>query len=368
MKFSCYKEDLADALKVVMPAVAVKPQMPVLSGVYLKADNNVLEIHANNITNGTIVRIPINTEEPGEIVVAGKKFQECAANMPDRTVSCYTENNSFAVQSGSATVRLLTMTTQDFPKVKSPDAENSFKIRTNVLQNLIRRTSFAASREEGIRPIFSGCNFEIRKNLINVVATNTHRLAFAKTSIEYDSDPFAFIVPASTLNALLNRLDPKDADNFVTVCSTNRAVAFQFDNVFTTARLIEGIFPSTDKIIPTNSTTSVQVNAADLKKAIDIVALMAKETEYNTIKLSIHNNMIEIFANSNEIGSAEQIIEATVEGEELGIAFNYNYLTDVLKVVDAPDINIAFNGQFSPALVTVPGDDNFKYVVTPVRA
>ena len=123
MKFSCYKNDLTEALQFVIKAVAVKPMTPILAGIYLKAEGSMLELQANNFSTGIITRIPVNTEVSGETVVSGKRFQEFVRNMPDDTITFSDEdsNNTLSIESGGANVQLLTMAAGDFPKVKTPD-------------------------------------------------------------------------------------------------------------------------------------------------------------------------------------------------------------------------------------------------------
>lgn len=367
MKFSCYKDDLRDALKAVMPAVAVKPQTPILSGVYVKAEDSAIEIHGNNYAIGVIAKIPASIEESGEVVVSGKKFQEFVANLSARTISCDVEDNVLHISSDGANVTLLTMPAEDSPKVKVIESADTFAVRQSVLHDLIRKTSFAASNDKGARPVFTGVNFDFHDGYLSCVATNTHRLAIAKIPFTCDRESFNFVVPAAALNNVLARINPKDHEDNVTVSFTGRYVAFTVDNIFMTVRLREGQFPSIDRIIPTDSTTRVTVNVAEFKEALGIVGLMAKETEYNTAKLFVAADSIEITARSAEVGDAVKSVEATIEGNDLEIAFNVSYLADVLRVVDSEKINIAFNGQYSPAAVTMPGDDDFIYVVTPVR-
>jgi len=368
MRFSCYKDDLNDAMQFAIRAVAVKPQTPVLSGIYLRAEGSVLEVQANNYSMGIIVRIPVNTEESGEIVVSGKRFQEFVRNMPDNTITFYDEDNTLVMESGGANVRLLTMTTQDFPKVRMPESENSFKIRTSVLHELIRKTVFAAARnEEGARPIFTGVCFELVENRIALIATNTHRLALTRELLPAAYNAMSFVVPAETLRGIMNRIDPKEPDNYVTVSYSRRYVTFTFDNVFVTARLIEGSFPPYDRVIPTSSLTSVTVNTKEFKEALDLVALMSKETEYNTVRFVFNEEGIEISSDSPEIGGAAKTVEAYIGGEELDIAFNAAYIAEVLKVIDTKKVNIALNDKYSPAAFTETENENFIYIATPVR-
>jgi len=367
MKFSCYKNDLSEALQFVIRAVAVKPMTPILAGIYLKADGTLLEMQANNFSTGIRTQIPVNTEAPGEIVVTGKRFQEFVRNMPDDTITFHDEDNTLVIESGGANVELLTMSPADFPKVKTPETESSFSIRTNTLRDLIRKTVFAVAKDD-TRPIFTGCCFEVRGDQISLVATNTHRLALAKEELPEAFGDCVFVVPADTLRGLLSRIDPRDSDNYIRVDYSTRYLTFTFDNVFVTSRLIEGMFPPYDRVIPTSSTTQVNVNTADFKAAIDFVALMSKETEYNTVKLVFSGEGIEISSNSPEVGGAVKRVEADFNGDELEISFNVDYIADVLRVIDSSRVNIALNDRYSPAAFTEPDNDSYVYVATPVRA
>ena len=369
MKFNCYKEDLSDALQFAIKAVAVKPMTPILAGIYLKAEGSTLELQANNFSTGIITKIPINTETSGEVVVSGKRFVEFVRNMPEETITFSDEDNGniLTMQSGGADVELLTMTAADFPKVKTPETDKSFKIRTSVLRNLIRKTVFAVSKDDS-RPLFTGCCFEIKGNKISLVATNTHRLALAVEELSDTYDESAFIVPAETLRGLMARLSSAQGENYVTINYSTRYLTFDFDNVFMNARLIEGQFPSYDRVIPSSSTTDVRVKRDDFKRVVEFIALMSKETEYNTIKLVFGDGNIEISSNSPEVGGATWNVDAEIAGNDLDISFNVDYISDVLKVIDSEYVCIALNDRFSPAAFTEPNNDNYVYVATPVRA
>ena len=368
MKFSCYKSDLTEALQFVIRAVAVKPMTPILAGIYLKAEGSMLELQANNFSTGIITRIPVNTEVKGETVVSGKRFQEFIRNMPDDTITISDEDsgNTLAIESGGAAVELLTMAAGDFPKVKTPETDNSFKIRTTALRDLIRKTVFAVAKDDS-RPIFTGCCFEIKGNKISLVATNTHRLALAAEQLNNAYNDCSFVVPAETLRGLMLRIDPKDVENYVTINYSTRYLTFTFDNVFVTSRLIEGTFPPYDRVIPASSATQVTVDSVEFKNAVEFVSLMSKETEYNTVKFVFANGGIEISSTSPEIGGAVKNVEAQIDGDELEISFNVNYIVDVMRIVDAKEINIALNDRYSPAKFTEPDNPDYVYIATPVR-
>lgn len=368
MRFACYKNDLTEALAFVIKAAAVKPQTPVLSGIYLRAADGMLELQANNNTTGISAKIPVSVEEPGETVVSGKRLVEFARNLPDDTITFFTDGNALAMESGGAHVELLTMEPLDFPKVAPEPPTQSFKIKLAILADLVRRTVFAVAKDDS-RPAFTGVQFIMRGDDITAIATNTHRLALAKDKLEEDcGDILQFIVRGDTLRDLLTRLVNKEPTEYVTInYNDGKSVAFVFENVLMTSRLIEGLFPPVDRIIPAESATHIICHTAELRKAIGLIALMAKETEFNTVKLDISHDALELSANSSHIGGATQPVEISFDGDPLTISFNVDYITDVLRAVTADKLEFAFNDRYSPAKVTEVGNDDYIYIVTPVR-
>ncbi len=368
MKFTCSKNDLSEALQTVSRAVANKPQMPILSGVYIRAEGSTLEMQANNFSLGIIAKTPVNTEEPGELVVVGKYFLEIVRKLSGDAVTISYEPGESVVniQSESASFNLMAMSPEDFPKVKSQEVVTSFKIRAGKLKNLIRKTAFACSTDE-VRPIFTGCLFEIGGTSVTVAATNTHRLSIVRDQLAEEVAELRFVVPAGNLRDLMRMLESSAPENPVTVDYCGKYMSFTFDNIFMTSRLIEGQFPPYDKVIPSSSETFVTANVAELLSAVDRVALISKETEYNTIRFIFSQNGIEISSTSPEVGKASEHVACTIEGPDLDISFNVAYIFDVLKALDGAECRIALNQRLSPADIREAGNDNFIYVVTPVR-
>lgn len=373
MKFSCYKKDLIEALQFAIKAVAVKPMTPVLAGIYLKAEGSMLELQANNYSTGIIVKIPVNTESPGEAVVGGKRFYEFMRNIPGETItfSDGDSSNTLHIEAGGAKMDLITMAAEDFPKVKKAQGEYTFSVDTTVLRNLIRKTIFAVSKEE-TRPIFTGCAFEIKNDTITLIATDMHRLSIASDKLIENAADCKFIVPAETLLGLQQRLVQNIGDKTVNMDYATRYLTFSFDNVSMTSRLIEGEFPPYDRVIPSSTATTTYVECKNFQDTLNFIALMSRETEYNTIKLAFSNGdgdgNLEISANSEEGETADKNLAIDMEGNDVEIAFNVHYVSDVLKVIESPKVNISLNDSLSPAVFKDPENENYLYVVTPVRA
>lgn len=366
MKFSCYKNDLVESLNFAARAAAVKPMTPILSSVYLKAENSQLELQTTDNSTGIITRIPVNVEEAGYTAVSVKRLLDFARNMPDDTITLTQDQNALTLKSGGASVDLLVMNGDDFPKIQTPPTSKAFKIKMPALKNLIAKTSFAVAKDDS-RPVFTGVYFEVDGDKIVAVGTNTHRLAFCREILSDSYEPFNFLVRADVLNNLATQLNSKDVEEVVTVELAPGFVSFRFNNNLMTARIIEGQFPPYGRVIPEEVATNITVDTAEFKRVVNFVSLMSKETQYNSVKLDVSKYGLEISSNSNEVGAAAQSVECSFDGEPVTINFNADYLTDYLRTVDCQQLRIGFNDAFSPIKIIEPDNDDWIYVATPVR-
>lgn len=371
MKFTCYKNDLSDVLKTVVKAVAVKPMTPILSGIFIRAEGNALELQANNYSTGIIARILANVKVAGETVVNAKRLAEFVAKFQGDMITCSNEDdpNILALRSNDSVVELLTMSPDEFPKVKTiDDAPNKINIHTDRFKDLLQKSTFAVSNDIS-RPIFMGVLFDINDRTFSAVATNTHRFACASAHLISDSDwQDPVVVPAQSLNIVANAFSDKKINEPIIFQANNKFAEFVFENFVITSRLLEGAFPPYDKIFLKKSSTKVTLDAVDFKRAIELAAVMSKETEHNTVKFHFADNNVEIYSTSPDIGEATANVAAEVSGDDLYISFNAKYILDFLKFARDQKINIRLNDCFSPAEFTIDGVDNFIYIVTPVRA
>lgn len=361
MKFSFYKSDMLDALKLVTKAVAVKPQTPILSGLFLKANNSLLELQANNFTVGTIARIPVNVEAAGITCVGGKRFAEIIAKLPDDTVTAELADNKLKLFSGAAKFEMLTFDADDFPAVKTTEG-TELTIQAGKLKEIISRVASAVGKDDS-RPIFSGVYFELSGGKLKAVATNTHRINYFETNVEYAGE-MNMLIPATALRDLSGAL-PSD-ETLVKITSDIKSATFQCNNVVMTVRQIAGQFPPYEKVLNVEEKFSLKVNRDELKSAINRVALVAREGEYNSVKLTIEEGSMTVSAQT-ESSSAEESIEI-VGGGELAIGFNYQYLLDMLSSIDKKELRLGFGeDQYKPSKWQGDGEENFIGVITPVR-
>jgi len=368
MKISCTKELLSHAVQIVQKAVATKAQLPILTGIYLSASGNTLELQATDYEIGVSCKIQAVVEEPGAVVLSGRYFQEMVRKLPGETVeiSSSKEDRTIKITANFAQFNLLSLPAEEFPVLKPLSGDTVFTIKDNTLKELIKKTVFACATDES-RPIFTGGLLEVNKQDVSMVATNTHRLALKKDIIEDKfENSIKMIIPAKILNELA-RVMVSDVPSDVTISCHSNQIAFAFDDVYIISRLIEGQFPDYNRVIPPNFATNVTINTDYFLDAVERVSLLARDGEYNVIKLAFANDSVIITSNNPDVGKAQETVPAKIEGNELDIAFNAKYVTDILKNINSEQLVFALNTPLSPASIKPIDDENYTYIITPVR-
>mgnify|MGYP002626116103 CR=1 FL=1 len=370
MNCICSQRELKDALIAASKALPAKAQTPILNGIYITAKNDQLEIQATDFSLGVIAKISAEIENEGTIVVNGKNITEIISKLDGDIVTISTEEGAKSAnfKSEAAAFSLYTMDAEEFPKVNVQEFDHSFFIKNNVLRKLIARSTFAASNDDS-RPIFQGCSVTIENSAITFVATNTHRLVVVKAEIEDDiPGENKFIIPAKTLNDLMWIINSAREDNGVKVEFSDKHIAFTVNDVFVTCRLIDGQFPPHEKVIPASCETYATLDIGEFRSAINRVEIISKQTEYNTVRLAFSNEGLELSSDSYDTGKVIEHVNAAVEGSNVEIAFNLKYIQDLLKISGGGDeVRIGMNDKLSPADFRLVDDEDFIYIVTPVR-
>ena len=303
MKITVSKKEFSDALKIVNKACAVKPATPILSGIYLKASSSCLELQATDYTLGIISKIPANVEVDGETVIVGRKLLEIVQKLSGEVVTISTQENLAEIFSGGSKFSLLIMNVEDFPKIKVEESDEKITLWQFQFKNLVSKTAFAASKDDS-RPIFTGVLLKFEDENLTFAATNTHRLAVAteKISAQLNGE---FIISAKVLQEIASMID---GDGEITLIHSRSKILFTFENLLVTTRIIAGVFPPFERVFPKENEIFATVDVDEFKNALDRVAVIAKETEFQTVNFLFADNELKISARSNEVGKAEENI------------------------------------------------------------
>lgn len=375
MKFTCERQELMEALSVAIKAVSSSPNSPILSGILIKAipgegdSAGEIELRGTNNELYIVTSARAAVEEAGSVILSAKYLYDFCRSFRGINIIFQEdrERNMVNLSSGDAKCDLLTMT-GEFPEPKQHQATATFTTSAGSFKKLVSEVCFAAAQENEIsgKAIFTGCLLDLDDKDINLVATNTHRLAIASGQVEGDGAKAQTIVPSRIL-AEIGRIMP-DTDAAVTVDISREVVVFSFENMMIATSVIEGVFPDYRRVIPKELPIRATINRSLFQQAVTRASIIAKSSNIAfVVKLAFSDNTVVVSANSHAIGFAEDTIEAAIEGGELTIAFNPDYLADAMKVMEGDEMILDMSAPLKPGIIREPGNDSFRCVITPVR-
>ncbi|MFC5589960.1 DNA polymerase III subunit beta [Sporosarcina soli] len=376
MKFEIMRDRLLDGINDVMKAISQKVAIPILTGIKIEVNEKGLTMTGSDsdITICTFIPAEDNGEqiikvaEKGNIVLQAKVFSEIARKLPTNEVTIEVVNGlQTHIQSGKSEFHLIGSDAEDYPVLPDVKDDYLFSLPSDLMKSIIRETVFAVSQQE-TRPILTGVHWEAKDGGLSCVATDSHRLARRLTVPEDMPDmPFSIVIPGKSLQEL-NKILPDNSES-VDIVIADQQVLFKTRNVLFYSRLLEGNYPDTSRLIPSEYKTSIVVNGKHLLQAIDRASLLAREERNNIVRFSADDsNVIEISSNSPEVGKVEELLEATdLSGEDLKISFSAKYMMDALKAIDGQDVSIHFTGAMRPFILQAVGDDTILQLILPVR-
>ncbi len=367
MKIRCEKEQLLTAVQIVQKATATKTTLPILTGIHLLAAEGALELQATDYEVGISMSIPAEVLEQGKVVLSGKYFPEIIRKIGGKTIeiSSSTQSSMITVAAEKTEFKILSFPAEEFPTIKKFESNNAITLKDDVLKDLIKKTVFACSTDES-RPLFTGALVEVAAGDINMVATNTHRLALKKTTLPETAVAAKMIIPGKLLTEIFKILN-FDVPMDVRIFWLKNQVAFLFDNIYIMSRVIEGQFPDYKKVIPAEFSSFCVLDANILHEAVERVSLLARDGEYNIIKIKFTPTSLELAGNNPDAGSATESLEVSPEGEPIEIAFNAKYLLDVLKIAGGGKVKFHLKSPLSPVMVKLMDDNDYTYILTPIR-
>ena len=376
MKFDIIREHLLAGLNDVMKAVSSKTTTPILTGIKLDITNEGLHLTGSDadITIQTFIPVEedgkqvINVTTTGSIVLQARMFNEIVRKLPTNEVEIEV-SNGFAthIRSGKSEFHLIGQDSSEYPLLPELSADQQFSIPADLLKSIIRETVFAVATSES-RPVLTGVNWHIHDGELICVATDSHRLARRKVKLDQlPAEVNSVVIPGKSLNELNKILE--DSTNPVQIVMTNQQVLFKTEDVLFFSRLLEGNYPDTSRLIPTEFKTSVTIDGKALLQAIDRASLLAREDRNNVVRFeTIENNVVEISSNSPEIGKVEEeITVSNMEGEGLKISFSAKYMMEALKAIEGQDVVIQFAGAMRPFIIRSIHDDAILQLILPVR-
>jgi DNA polymerase-3 subunit beta len=375
MKVTVLQENLARGLGTVSKAVSPRSTLPVLANILIASDEGRLRLSATNLEMGITCWIPARIEEEGSTTVPARTFSDLVSTLPSDQVllKLDTQTQTLNVRGGTSTNDIKCIDSQEFPPMPVPDFEGAVQINVGDFREMIHQVAFAASSDEA-RPVLMGVLVQVEKDKLTMAAADGFRLSVRKAVLSMPSAaPVSAIVPAQALKELARVATDSEEPIYMILPKGRGQVVFRVKDVEVVSQLIDGTFPDFQQIIPRSYKSRTLVSTSSLLKACKQAEIFAREGS-NVARLNIKTaqsemqpSEVEISATSEETGKNETIVEATVDGAGLLIAFNVKFLREALEVIRTPNVALETSAPNAPGVVRPVGDDQFLHVIMPMH-
>ena len=366
MKIVVPKNILNEAVSHLSSVVSAKSTMPILGHILMEASKKekTLTLMATDLEVGVTAILPCECEKEGVLAVPAKKFADVIRELPDKDVSLTAdEKRHMKIVCDRSRFSINGLPKDDFPALPVTNKELVFPLPQKTLREMISRTIYAVSTDE-TRYFLNGCYVIAQENLIRMIATDGHRLAYTQSTLKGSfKKGTSVIIPTKALQELMRNLDDEGE---IEVALAENQVFFEMPGLRIVSRLIVEQFPNYEQVIPKEHTRRVVVNTQLLNDALRRVSLFSNQKS-NSVRFHVSKDGIELSANTPELGEAAEEVPAVLEGEDLDIAFNARYVMDVLRAIDAEQISIDLANNLSPGLVKAVGNEDSLAVIMPMR-
>ena len=375
MKVTVLQENLARGLSTVAKAVSPRSTLPVLANILIASDEGRLRLSATNLEMGITCWIPARIDEEGSTTVPARTFSDLVSTLPGDQVLLKLDSSTqtLNVRGGTSTNDIKCIDAQEFPPMPVPDFDGAVQINVGDFREMIHQVAFAASSDEA-RPVLMGVLVQVEKDKLTMAAADGFRLSVRKAVLSTPSPaPVSAIVPAQALKELARVATDSEEPIYMVMPKGRGQVVFRVKDVEVVSQLIDGTFPDFQQIIPRSYKSRTLVSTSSLLKACKQAEIFAREGS-NVARLNIKSaqsemqpSEVEISATSEETGKNETIVEATVDGMGLLIAFNVKFLREALEVIRTPNVALETSAPNAPGVVKPVGDDQFLHVIMPMH-
>ena len=372
MKFTAIKDNLTSGLNIVQRALSAKSVQPILSGIYLSAKGGHLTMVATDTVENAGLRIqctvPVEVIEEGDTVVSGKAFRDFVTRLPDTNLlfenTSYNGQDRMTIRYDANDTEMIGWPGYEFPKPPKMDILHIMSISAQTLSDLVRQTSFAA-RKEDLRPIFTGLLFEVHDNDLTVVGTDSFRLAMMQDKVQNESGgEYSVVIPVRALQEVIAICEE---DAIIHISVTKNQILFESGDVQVISQLIKGDFPPYRAALPKSHTTHFDIARQALRSSIDRATLFGRDRDgTSVIRLHVEGGKLTI-KTASERGQVNESLDIYMEGDDVNILFNANFLADALMKMHYDDLDVEMSGDLGPCVFKPKNDERYLYLLLPLR-
>jgi DNA polymerase-3 subunit beta len=365
MELTTGQDILVRGLQKIQGIVERKNTLPILSHFLLTAQTDGVVIHATDLELGYKGSLEATVNKPGTATLPARKTYDILRELPAGTpVTLSVENHAWVrITAGAAMFKVPCLPAEEYPALPRVDDADFSSLDSEALEEMIRKTTFATSHDE-TRYTLSGVLLVCNEDSMTMVATDGHRLAHIRRPMSLGKT-LRVIVPRKALEEV-NRFAIDSDAREIGLAPLESHLVFQKGRAVLVTRLIEGQFPDYEGVIPKAFTRRVTVEHERLLRALRRVSLLSNE-KTKPVKVEIESSSMTLRSNTPEMGEAAEQIPVTYEGDAMVIGFNARYMLEALAVMTDEQVALELNDPLSPAVVRPLGDEQYFYVVMPMR-
>jgi DNA polymerase-3 subunit beta len=368
MEFKINRETFLDGIQKTLGIVEKKTTIPILNNILLKAETNKIKIIATDREIILISDYEADVSEKGEITISAKKMYEMIREIQGEFINFVQKNNIVKISSQRAFYKIPGLPADDFPSISDDADIPLYKIKGNVVKDLINKTAFAMAGDE-TRKNLNGVLLEEGmdgvNHLLRMVATDGHRLALAKslTSGHFLKAGKGVIIPRKGLMEIKKVIDEKED---VKIGLHKNMFVLQTENTILKVSLVDADYPDYKKVIPTEKGIKVVLEKEYFLHALRRMSVVSSE-RYGGVILSFSKGKLTLNSTNLDVGEATEEIDIDYDGEVIDSGFNVNYLIDAISVVNKDNILFEVGLGLKPSMIKQADDDNYLCIVMPLK-
>jgi DNA polymerase III subunit beta len=364
--FKSTQDQVLSALQAVSGIVERRHTLPILANVLIRKTGGAVQLTTSDLEIQIRTQAELGGDEGSFATTVGaRKLIDILRTLPaDQTVSLESSQNKLILKGGKSKFTLQSLPAEDFPLVQeSPSFGPAFSVPQKTLKSLLGQVSFSMAVHD-IRYYLNGILFVAEGKKLSLVATDGHRLAFASADLDVEVPKQEVILPRKTVLELQRLLS--DKDGAIEMRFANNQAKFSFDGMEFVTKLVEGKFPDYNRVIPRNHTNIVVLGRTALLSALQRAAIMTSE-KFKGVRLNVEPGVLRVASSNADQEEAVDELDIEYAGDAIEIGFNVSYLIDALTNMTQDMVRVELADGNSSALVTIPDNEHFKYVVMPMR-
>ncbi len=364
MKILVDRNQLQAAFSLVASIAPQKTPKPILQNILMKVESDGVTLFATDYEiSATVCVESVKVQEPGWVLLPARETSALLRELNDPTLTLKSKEMRCTIESGGGSFVLVGDDPEQFPSETQIGKGNKIKIPAGVFLSMIRKTMFAAAREESLYMI-NGVLFDCRDDCLRLVATDGRRLALNYYNLEGGkaSPTIKSVVPIRALQMLTKAIS-EDSSEELEIMFTDNQVGFRFAGVSLVSQLLECNFPDYDVVVPKSAETSCEINRELLERNVRTVAVLSSG-DLRVIRMNFEGQTLAMSAESSGVGRADQVMEVNIKGAGGSLSFNPDYLLEALKVADPAVIRLDMSDDSTPAKLTL--GESFTYILMPI--